>query len=438
MQYEAIAIKEWRQFRDVEIELHSNLTILTGPNGSGKSTILSLLSLSMNLSQQEPFLATPVSDKKSGKSGYSIATFFERFNPFKMFRPSVTEGYELNDDPGFDIGSIRYDSGQVAMLRTDGGDLLQYNVEVRNRQTVVGFKIDSHRASPRYQRVKTLPVSGMKPDDAFRYFSESLAHYQKGTIYHREGGRVENPIAPLKETLIGFAAFGADNAHMKAVPELVGLYDGFQQLLRQVLPVEIGFERLEVRSPEIVVVSKTGEFPIDSASGGLMALIQAAWQVFLFTKAYGEVAVVLMDEPENHLHPSLQRDFLGNLVRAFPKVQFVVATHSPFVITSVKDSRIYALSYSHLPSKGTMGGFAVSAQEVEFDSKARTADKVLDEVLGVSVTIPIWAERSLSEIASRFEKSKLTEESIDQLRSDLKAAGLSEFLPEALGMMAHD
>ncbi|MBP8275494.1 MAG: AAA family ATPase [Propionivibrio sp.] len=433
MQYKAISIDQWRQFREVHIELHSSLTILTGPNGSGKSTLLSLLELSMQSNHREPFLATPVNDAKTGTSGYSLGTLFARFNPFKKVKEEKNGGAVEHD-----IGTIVYRSGQIAKLRTSDSNALQYQVNLSNQHEVIGFKIASHRALPRYQAVQSLPVSGIRPKEAFEYFSQSQSHYQRGDRYHREGKTVQNPVAPMKETLIGFAAFGADNAHMKAVPELVGLYDEFQNLLRTLLPEEIGFQRLEVRSPEIVIVSRAGEFPIDSASGGLMSLIQTAWQIFLYTKAHGETAVVLIDEPENHLHPSLQRDFLGNLVRSFPSAQFVVATHSPFVITSVKDSKVYALRYSNLDEDTSNPQSAVTAQEIDFVSKARTADKILDEVLGVSVTLPIWAERDLTQIASKFEKDELSETTINNLRADLKSAGLSEFLPEAMGRIVRD
>ncbi|WP_172978870.1 AAA family ATPase [Roseovarius sp. THAF8] len=414
------------------MDLHPRLTVLTGPNGSGKSTLLSLLEISMQPVHREPFLATPVKDKKTGKSSYSLGTLFARFNPF---RRDEEPDPSANDH---EIGAVSYDSGSIAKLTTSGAGALQYQVELKGRQVVVGFKIASHRATPRYSAVQSLPVSGIKPKDAFEYFNLTQSAYQRGDRYNREGKFVQNPIAPLKEALIGFAAFGADNPHMKAVPELRGLFDDFQALLKVLLPLEIGFQSLEVRTPEIVVVSKTGEFPIDSASGGLMSLIQTAWQIFLYTKAHGEKAVVLIDEPENHLHPSLQRDFLGNLVNAFPKVQFIVATHSPFVITSVKESKVYALRYTKLADEDKSSETAVTAEEIDFVSKAKTADKILDEVLGVSVTIPTWAERELSRIASNFDAESLSKDAIDKLRAELESAGLSEFLPEALGKIASD
>jgi energy-coupling factor transporter ATP-binding protein EcfA2 len=439
MQFKQISISEWRQFRDIKIDLHKRLTILTGPNGSGKSTVLSLLALSMSNVHHEPFMATPVNDRKSGRSGFTFSTLFSRLNPFR--RHSSNFG-----DESVIIGTIEYTSGERGHLITVDRDKLQYQVTIQNLQNVVGFKIDSHRALPRYQPVAALPVSGIKPSDAFTYFAQSQSSYQRGELLQRNGRKVTNPIAPLKETLIGFAAFGADNAYMKAVPELVGLFDDFQGILRRVLPKEIGFIRLEVRSPEIVIVSRTGDFPIDSASGGLMAIIQTVWQVFLFTQANGNESVVLIDEPENHLHPSLQRDFLSNLVEAFPSIQFVVATHSPFIISSVKESTTYALRYSQLSRSSADSdssslenqNSAVTAFQVDMWSKAGSAARILDEILGVSVTIPVWAEKELETISSRFERAPLSKASINQLREDLKRAGLSEYFPEAVGKLNDD
>jgi predicted ATP-binding protein involved in virulence len=45
--------------------------------------------------------------------------------------------------------------------------------------------------------------------------------------------------------------------------------------------------------------------------------------------------IVLIDEIDLHLHPRWQRRVVGDLLKAFPKVQFVATTHSPFIIQSL-------------------------------------------------------------------------------------------------------
>ncbi|MDP9804714.1 putative ATP-binding protein involved in virulence [Acinetobacter calcoaceticus] len=55
--------------------------------------------------------------------------------------------------------------------------------------------------------------------------------------------------------------------------------------------------------------------------------------------------VVLIDEIDAHLHISLQKKILPFLTKSFPEVQFIVSTHSPFVITSTNnDTVVYDIS----------------------------------------------------------------------------------------------
>lgn len=50
--------------------------------------------------------------------------------------------------------------------------------------------------------------------------------------------------------------------------------------------------------------------------------------------------VVLVDEIDMHLHPSWQTQVLGDLAEAFPRIQFIVTTHSPFVLSSVDGASV--------------------------------------------------------------------------------------------------
>lgn len=53
--------------------------------------------------------------------------------------------------------------------------------------------------------------------------------------------------------------------------------------------------------------------------------------------------VVLIDEVETHLHVSLQKVILPFLESFFPNIQFIVTTHSPFILTLIKDTVIFDL-----------------------------------------------------------------------------------------------
>jgi len=51
--------------------------------------------------------------------------------------------------------------------------------------------------------------------------------------------------------------------------------------------------------------------------------------------------LLLIDEAENHLHPKWQKVFLKNLLKIFPKLQIIVTTHSPFIVSSIENARVF-------------------------------------------------------------------------------------------------
>lgn len=56
--------------------------------------------------------------------------------------------------------------------------------------------------------------------------------------------------------------------------------------------------------------------------------------------------IVLIDELDLHLHPSLQQDVLLRLIHTFPDVQFIIATHSPLVVTNLRqdeNNKVYRM-----------------------------------------------------------------------------------------------
>lgn len=59
-----------------------------------------------------------------------------------------------------------------------------------------------------------------------------------------------------------------------------------------------------------------------------------------------EYSVLLIDEPETHLHPAWQRRLVPALQFMLPRSQLFIATHSPFIISSVNEGYIYVFRHS--------------------------------------------------------------------------------------------
>ena len=85
--------------------------------------------------------------------------------------------------------------------------------------------------------------------------------------------------------------------------------------------------------------------------------------------------VLLIDEIENHLHPTWQRRIIPTLLNHFPNVQIFATTHSPFVVAGLKAGQV------HLLNRDANG--VVTASTNTEDIVGWTADEILRTMMGV-------------------------------------------------------
>jgi energy-coupling factor transporter ATP-binding protein EcfA2 len=414
MTFSKLTINGWRQFSEIEIDFHPQLTVITGANGAGKSTLLRILSQHFGWSQ--PLLATPMLSK-DGRVRYFSGWFDWLFNT-------------QDPPPQNFVGSIKYSSGIQTQLVIPAAGGVVYNLQIQNQQPVFGLHINSHRPISTYQQVSNIPTNAIGAEQAYQTYNQETMYRYQNT--HTQFG----PTYRMKEAIISMATFGPGNQYVQANPVVADLFIKFKSTLTKILPSQIGFRDISVRIPDVVLVTETGDFVLDAASGGLLSLIDLAWQIFLYSQGKDRFTVTF-DEPENHLHPSMQRGLMKSLISAFPNTQFIVATHSPFIVSSVRDSLVYVLRYDE-SERASETGVARRISSVKLDNvnKAGTASEILRDVLGVPVTLPEWAEEDLRQITSRFQLSSLDGERIAELRRNLDQAGLGEFYPDALRRLA--
>lgn len=399
MQIKFLSIKNWRQFDDLSIEFHSKVTIITGPNGAGKTTVLNMLSRTMGWSVA--LLTVPQPDQRQIESEVSSLNL-----PFDNSEPS--SGFiVLSDDSKIDLGL------------SQGRNISQiYNAI----GSVNGVYITSHRQQFQYSKINSIPAKFDALDSILDgYISKYKMSY--GNQREQEIVKLENsPTYRIKSSLISMAVFGEGNSVVAPNPEALDTFRGFEQVLRVVLPEEIGFERFYIKMPELLIVGRGGVYPFESLSGGAAAIVDLAWQVFLASKIFTEF-LVMIDEPENHLHPSLQKRLLPGLIAAFPSAQFVIATHSPLMINSVESSNIFVVRQSRA------GKFY--AQILDMLNKGSSSQDILYDVLGVDGSTPSWAETRLSEIIEKYEGRGSDRFALKDMTQELKASGLADRMASA-------
>ena len=118
---------------------------------------------------------------------------------------------------------------------------------------------------------------------------------------------------------------------------------------------DVSEPHMEMDPPRFMVTIETGrkseKLALDQLSGGYRAVLalaadlawrMAQWNPHLDNPLESE-AIVLIDEVDLHLHPSWQQRILDDLTRTFPHAQFIVSTHSPQVLTTVRPKHVLEL-----------------------------------------------------------------------------------------------
>lgn len=359
-----------------------------------------------------------------------------RRNGVQQFYTGVWRTRDMAPGNSVLFGTLDYTNGQTAQMYV-GTEGQQYGVSFNNQQQVVGTFISSHRSVPIFRPVTQINTSAVHPDQAYgTYHSESIQRFSgqnnNGSIYR------------LKETLVSLVLFGTQTDLSAGDDYATSYFRGFVDVLRVVLPPNLGFKDLSIRVADVIMETSTGNFIIDAASGGVMSIIDMAWQIYTFSRtsqaAQASHFVVVMDEPENHLHPSMQRTILTNLLTAFPKAQFIVATHSPFMVSSVRDSAVYALRYAPVElevsqddSDETPGSTSlVFSEKLDVINRAGNAAEILRDVLGVAVTVPLWVEEQLASLVAEYRNREINVDNLNELRSRMTELGFGEMYPTAL------
>jgi hypothetical protein len=110
--------------------------------------------------------------------------------------------------------------------------------------------------------------------------------------------------------------------------------------------------------------------------------------------------VVLIDEADAHLHPMWQRDIGFRMCSAFPNIQFIVSSHSPFVAQAAKEGGLFVV-------KTGRGGEAVIDRADESVRGWRADQILLSPLFGLGSTRDPETEHLLERHAELLAKGDL-------------------------------
>lgn len=142
------------------------------------------------------------------------------------------------------------------------------------------------------------------------------------------------------------------NTELNTVVAMAFARSNIERVMSQIFGEEVFFG-LNVRSAgqsRFNIYSKTDNVAIvptlDSLSSGQLALFNMFATIIRYAdnndinksiQIENIQGIVVIDEIELHLHTSLQKKVLPQLLKLFPKVQFIITTHSPLFLMGMKD-----------------------------------------------------------------------------------------------------
>lgn len=365
MRLNALRLQNYRCFDDLTVDFHPELTVLIAPNGEGKTTLLDAARVAL-----WPFVKGFDLGSQTGKSA--------SIHPLDVRLVKQVRGNMEPQLPSHIRVTGVWAPGRAA------SNWVQVRESIRASTKTVG---DAHTkaltayAEQLQQQVReggtpvTLPLISYLGTSRLWFEGRFTSHAENTTLDTNEYSRTSGYLNCLASAS-SFKAFTAWYVWVCRA-HLASQIDAFQRgtpmdetglRFEQTVTViktavdalvkeATGWHSLEYSEPQnqqlVMQHPQHGFMPVDMLSDGVRNAIamvaDLAFRAFKLNPHLGLRAaletpgVALIDEVDMFLHPSWQQSILASLRTAFPKVQFIVSTHSPQVLTTVASESVRIL-----------------------------------------------------------------------------------------------
>ncbi len=305
---------------DLEISIANEKSphlIITGKNGSGKTILLNAITDFLEKIKTDTSLCFLHYDQwvKDAESRWQDAKTEED-------RSKTAEQLATNTKLYNDLfGKVSITFGNVA--------------DIINKYQKGDFIIASYIA---YRKPKMKePKNPTKP-----------AYNKKGKAKETATSQFLNFLSDLKIQ----EALARNENQIAAADEINQWFVNFEKLLQRIyqdnkLKIEFYYKDYSFR-----ICTEGKKFKFTELSDGFSAILDIVADLILkmqddnsLTRGYQKEGIVLIDEIETHLHLALQKIIMPILTEIFPNIQFIITTHSPFVLSSTPNAVAYDLEH---------------------------------------------------------------------------------------------
>lgn len=375
MRLETLTLENYRLFPELTVAFHKNLTVLAGSNGSGKTAVLEGVTVAIGT----------LFSKLDGITGTSLRPSDARLMAYAI-------GSSDDVQPQYPV--------RVAAAGSLGGEQIRWtrrlntpegSMTVGEAKEVITLSQHLQERLRSGDQTLLLPVIAYYGTARLRdYHREKRANTQKKNT--RTKGYVDclDGTANIKLMMNWFQKMTVQKyRHQEAGKPPVLELEAVYQALSRCFSAVTGFSdvsvlyNLDTNELDIRYVDQDGlnmRIPMSQLSDGyrgtLSLIADIAYRMAtlnpqLLDRVLEETeGIVLIDEVDLHLHPQWQKRVLKDLTSIFPKVQFIVSSHAPEVINSVRSENLVILEDAQ-------------AQEPGSQVYGKDVKSVLKEVMGV-------------------------------------------------------
>lgn len=314
---ESITVKKFKAVKEATIPLDS-VTILVGPNGCGKSSVLQAI----HWAARAASYVLPKNTKEM--------ISFERLDYVPSSEPLTTlHNGELKSDSSSVPVEVAFAHKQV------GEESTQATVRIRaarNRGGVTAYMDGGNAVTPYKQRFQfiTAYIPGLAG------LSEKESVLAQPTLRRQAASGDAGGV--LRNILFNLHSRRQDEDDQQPGIDRLKKLNALVQEVHPGVYVAVEFDPREdyhisatIQTTDITDSSR----PLETAATGVLQVIQIFAYLILF-----EPKLMLIDEPDAHLHPNKQERLIEALERAAPKygTQVILTTHSPNIVRAASPS----------------------------------------------------------------------------------------------------
>ena len=360
-------------FDNLDLDLSDkNVISLTGINGSGKTTIISHIVDAFYEIARDTFRIEFTGDREGRLYRISSSLYNSIGTQYSLaYIAFEVNGKEIHyfdfigeiDEPGFtelmsnvwkeadkSLWPINYESIRYQL---ENGNYAKYcTIEENEAKNAFSNNILTYFPSYRYEQPSYL-------NDVFQM---KLTYKMKSDM----NGYLINPIEitsdlPQIANWIMDIVLDSNLYGDRRIIEILNTLVSVILISKIKNPVRIGVGQRYLGGARIQIVeSKTGKmvyptiFGLSSGEAALLCIFgELIRQADRIRKSINTVeGIVIIDEIDKHLHIILQKEIIPALIQMFPKVQFIISTHSAFVNIGLADRIKSGCSVLDLDSGG--------------------------------------------------------------------------------------